>query len=77
MEGDQHAVMGDVGIGLQVAVAEADRDLKRRERVLWGLTGPTTMGEGDRAGLVEERVQRRAGCVQVRSHTPALRVSGS
>ena len=43
--------------GLQVAVAEADRDLERRERVLWSLTGPTTVGEGDRAGLVEERVQ--------------------
>ena len=34
MEGDEHAVCGGVGVGLQVAVAEGDRGLERLHGVL-------------------------------------------
>jgi len=52
MEGDQHAITGDMSIRLQVAVPKRDRDLERCERVLGRLARPAAVGERDRAGLV-------------------------
>ena len=56
VEGEADAVGGDVGVGLEVPVAEGDRRLERRHRVL---AGPSLerrpVGEGQRAGVVEER----------------------
>ena len=62
MEGDQHAVAREMGIGLQVSVPKRHGDLKCRERVLGRLTGTAAVGERDRSRLVKERVhvsQRR------------------
>ena len=56
MESDQHAVAGEVGIGLDVRVPERDGDLKRLKGVLGRLAGPASVGDRDRAGLSEERV---------------------
>jgi hypothetical protein len=44
MEGDQHAVPRDMGIGLQVSVPKRHRDLECRERVLGRLAGPPRGG---------------------------------
>ena len=54
MESDQHPVAGDVGISLDVRVAERDRDLKRLKRVLRRFTAPASVSERDRARLAEE-----------------------
>ena len=50
VEGEQHAVAGDVDVGLEVAVAEGDRVLERRQGVLepldLGVVGAAAVGEG-------------------------------
>ena len=48
VEGDEHAVAGDVRIGLEVAIAERDRALERGERVLGRLPAPPAVRDGDR-----------------------------
>ena len=55
VEGEQHAVGGDVDVGLDVAVAERDRVLERRHRVLGDLARSASVRERDRSGPVEER----------------------
>ena len=56
VEGDDDAVGGHVGVGLEVAVAEVDGVLERRQRVLGGFAGPAAMGERERS-----RMSRRTG----------------
>ena len=55
VEGKEHAVGGHVHVGLDVAVAEADRALERRHRVLGPLARAAAVGERDRTGMIEER----------------------
>ncbi len=55
VEGEQHAVGRHVHVGLDVAVAEADRALERRHRVLGPLARAAAVGERDRTRMVEER----------------------
>jgi len=56
VEGDEHAVTSDMGVGLEVPVPQAHGELKRRERVLRRPTGPAPVGERDRTGVGEKRV---------------------
>ena len=55
VEGDQHAVGGDVDVGLEVAVAEVDGVLECGERVLGCVARPAAVGERDGSWVVEER----------------------
>ena len=55
VEREQHAVGGHVHVGLDVAVAEADRALERRHRVLGPLARAAAVGERDRTWMIEER----------------------
>jgi hypothetical protein len=57
VEGDDDPVGGGVGVGLQIAVAEVDGALERRHRVLRAPGRAAAVGEGDRAGMVEEFVR--------------------
>ena len=57
VERDEHAVLGDLHIGLDVPVAEVDGVLERRHRVLGCITGASTVGERHRAVPVEIRVR--------------------
>ena len=64
MERDQHAVGGDADVGLHVPVAEREGALEGRHGVLRTLPRAAPMGEGDRAGMVEERVRQPRSIVQ-------------
>ena len=59
MASDQHAVSGEMGIGLDVRVPERDCDLKRLKRVLGRLAGAPSVSDRDRAELGEECVHAR------------------
>ena len=56
VEGQQHAVLGHVHVGLEVVVAERDRVLERRQGVLEPLdlrvVGATPVGESEHAARV-------------------------
>ena len=58
MEGNQDAVAGGVYISLEIAIAESDRALERRHRILGPLTGTAAMGERNRPIMIKERVSR-------------------
>ena len=60
VEGEQHAVGGDVHVGLDVAVAEPNCVLERRHRVLGDFARAAAVRERDRSGPVEEGEVARA-----------------
>ena len=57
VEGDDDPVPGDVGVRLEVAVAERDRRAERLERVLGRLRRAAAVGDRDGRPLGEERVR--------------------
>jgi hypothetical protein len=61
VERDEHAVDRGVDVGLDVAVAEVDRVLKRAHGVLGEIASSALVREGNRAGMVEERPTRGHG----------------
>src|SRR5271166_15316 len=70
VEGDQHAVARDVGIGLHVSVPKCHSDRECRDRVLGRLAGTAAVRERDWAGTVEERVHTcQFGAIRARSLT--------
>ena len=57
VERDDHAVLRDVGVGLQVRAPLLDGDRERLERVLRRVAGGTAVGDHDRRRGVEEGMQ--------------------
>ena len=56
VEGDEHAVLRDVHVGLEIPEADGHGVLERRHRVLGELARAAAMGERDRPGPVEKGV---------------------
>ena len=55
MEGDEHAVRGEVSVGLEEAVAEGDRGLEGAHGVLGRVLGAAPVGDRQGSRLIEVR----------------------